>query len=209
MFGAAAAGESHSRIAKALDAKDTSTVFYTINRIYTRKTGVTGNRRRGKYKTTSTDEHHFVVSARKYPEAKYWDIILRAGLEIIPRICKKVLQRFYLGNWLKAQLIISTEEYAQIRREFAEKYSRPEELQHFMRGLFSDECTIRNSPDNPGQWVFRLASESSDRISWTPKAIKDLLFPLWCGLWCGNKVVKGVLQSWCFAKGIRISLGEE
>jgi hypothetical protein len=28
-----------------------------------------------------------------------------------------------------------------------------------MRGLFSDECTIRNSPDNPGQWVFWLASE--------------------------------------------------
>jgi hypothetical protein len=28
-----------------------------------------------------------------------------------------------------------------------------------MRDLFSDECTIRNSPDNPGQWVFRLASE--------------------------------------------------
>jgi hypothetical protein len=95
----------------------------------------------------------------RYPEDTYWDIICRAGLEITPRICKKVLQRHYFGNWRKAQRILSMEEDAQIRRELAEKYSRPEELQHLMRGLFSDECTIRNSPDNPGQWVFRLASE--------------------------------------------------
>jgi hypothetical protein len=51
--------------------------------------------------------------------------------------------------------------------------------------------------------------KGSGRISWTPKAMEDLLFPLWCGLWFGNKVVKGVLQSWCFAEGIRILLGEE
>jgi hypothetical protein len=159
MFGAAAAGESHSRIAKASGAKDSSTVSHTINRMHTRKTGVTANRRRGKYKTTPRDERHFVVLARKYPEATYWDIIRRAGLEITPRTCKKVLQRHYLGSWRKAQRILLTEEDAQIRRELAEKYSRPEELQHFMRGLFSDECTIRNSSDNPGQWVFRLASE--------------------------------------------------
>jgi hypothetical protein len=71
MFGDAAAGESHSRIAKALGAKDTSTVSHTINRMHTRKTGVTANRRHGKYKTTPRDEHHLVVLARKYPEATY------------------------------------------------------------------------------------------------------------------------------------------
>jgi hypothetical protein len=147
MFGAAAAGENHSRIAKALGTKDTSTVSHTINRMHTQKTGVTANHRRGKYKTTPRDELHLVVLARKYPEATYWDIIRRAGLEITPRTCKKVLQRHYLGNWRKAQRILLKEEDAQIRREFAEKYSRPEELQHLMRGLFSDECTIRNSPE--------------------------------------------------------------
>jgi hypothetical protein len=151
MFGAAAAGESHSRIAKALGAKDISTVFHTINRMHIRKTGVTANRRREKYKTTPRDERHLVILARKYPEATYWNIIRRAGLEIILRICKKVLQRYYLGNWRKAQRILLTQDDAQIRREFAETYSRSEELQHLMRGLFSDECTIRNSPDNPGQ----------------------------------------------------------
>jgi hypothetical protein len=91
MFSAAAAGESHSRIAKALGAKDTSTVSHTINRMHTRKTGVIANRRRGKYKTTPKDERHLVVLVRKYPEATYWDIIRWAGLEINPRICKKVL----------------------------------------------------------------------------------------------------------------------
>jgi hypothetical protein len=118
-----------------------------INRMHTRKTGVTASRRRGKYKTTPRDERYLVVLARKYPEATYWDIIRRADLEITPRTCKKVLQRHYLGNWRKAPRILLTEEDAQIRREFAEKYSRPEELQHLMRGLFSDECTIRNSPE--------------------------------------------------------------
>jgi hypothetical protein len=91
MFDAAAAGESHSLIVKALGAKDTSTVSHTINRMHTRKTGVKANRRRGKYKTTSKDERHLVVLARKYPEATYWDIIRQAGLEITPRTCKKVL----------------------------------------------------------------------------------------------------------------------
>jgi hypothetical protein len=71
MFGAAAAGESYSRIAKALGVKDTSTVSYIINRMHTRKTGVTANLRRGKYKTTPRDERHLVVLARKYPEATY------------------------------------------------------------------------------------------------------------------------------------------
>jgi hypothetical protein len=84
-----------------------------------------------------------------YPETTYKNI-RRAGLEIVPRICKKVLQHHYFGNWRKAQRILLTKKDAQIRRKFAEKHSCPEELQHLMRGLFSDECTIRNSPDNPG-----------------------------------------------------------
>jgi hypothetical protein len=132
IFGAAAAGESYSRIAKALGAKDTSTVSHTINCMHTRKTGVTANRRRGKYKTTPKDERHLVVLAKKYPEATYWDIIRRAGLEITPRICKKTLQRHYLGNWRKAQRILLTEKDTQIWREFAEKYTHSKKLQHLM-----------------------------------------------------------------------------
>jgi hypothetical protein len=97
--------------------------------------------------------------ARKYPEATYWDITRRSGLNITPRTCKKILQRHHLGNWRKAKRILLTEEDAQVRRAFAEKYSRPEELQQLMRGLFSDECTVRNLPENPGHWVFRLAPE--------------------------------------------------
>jgi hypothetical protein len=67
IFDATAAGESYSRIAKALGAKDTSTVSHTINCMHTRETGITTNLRRGKYKTTPRDERHLVVLARKYP----------------------------------------------------------------------------------------------------------------------------------------------
>jgi hypothetical protein len=81
-YGAAAAGESHSRIAKAVGAKDSSTVTRIINRISTKKTAVTANSRCGKYKTTPRDELHLVILARKFPEATYWDIIRRAGLDI-------------------------------------------------------------------------------------------------------------------------------
>jgi hypothetical protein len=122
-----------------------------INRVKTTGTARNANRRRGKYKTTLIDERHFVVLARKYPEATYWDIIRRSGFNITPRTCKKILQRYHLGNWRKAKRILLTEEDAQIRRAFAEKYSQPEELQQLMRGLFSDECIVRNSPENPGQ----------------------------------------------------------
>jgi hypothetical protein len=97
MFGAAAAGESHSRIAKALGAKDTSTVSHTINRMHTRKTGVTANRRGRKYKITPRDERHLVVLARKYPEATYWDIIRRAGLEITQGLARKFYNVIILG----------------------------------------------------------------------------------------------------------------
>jgi hypothetical protein len=156
-----------------------------INRMHTRNTGVTANRRRAKYKTTPRDERHLVALARKYPEATYWYIIRWAGLEITPRTYKKVLQRRYLGNWRNAQHILLTEEDAQIWREFAEKYSRLEELRHLMRGLFSDECTIRNSPDNPGQWVFRLASERfrPDLVDTESHGRSPISIMVWAMVW--------------------------
>jgi hypothetical protein len=71
--GAAMAGESHQRIADA--AKDSSTVTRIIKHVCTRKTGVTANRRGGKYKSSPRDEIHIVILARKHPEATCWDLI--------------------------------------------------------------------------------------------------------------------------------------
>jgi hypothetical protein len=56
------------------------------------------------------------------PEASYWELIRRAGLEITPRTCRKILQRHRLGNWRKAKRILLTEEDAQRRLAFAEEY---------------------------------------------------------------------------------------
>jgi hypothetical protein len=136
--GAAMAGESHQRIADAVGAKDSSTVTRIIKRVSTRKTGVTANRRRGKYKTSPRDERHLVVLARKHPEATYWDLIRRAGLNIHPQTCKKILQRHYLRNWRKAKRTLLMEEDAHRRLEFAREWSQPAKLEQLKRALFSD-----------------------------------------------------------------------
>jgi hypothetical protein len=100
--------------------------------------------------------------ARKHPEATYWDLVRRAEFNIHPQTCKKILQRYFLGNWRKAKRIILTEEDAHRRLEFTREWSQPAKLEQLKRALFS-ECTVQNSPDKPDQWVFRLASE---RFQW-------------------------------------------
>jgi hypothetical protein len=110
----------------------------------------TANRRRGKYKTTSRGKHHLVTLARRFPEDTYEQLIRRADLSISSKICKRILHRYHLNNWRKAKRILLTEEDAQCRLEFARYWSHSGTKQQFLAGLFSDECTIQNSPDKPG-----------------------------------------------------------
>jgi transposase len=170
--GVADGGASHSQIAEAVGTSR-QTVTTIINRVRERGTGKTGNRRRGKYKTTAREERHLVILARRHPEATYWDLIRQANLNITPRTCKKILQRHYVGNWRKAKRILLTEEESQRRLEFAEEWSHPEKLTQLKLALFSDECTVQNSPGKPGQWVFRLASEGFDETLWTRRVMAD------------------------------------
>jgi hypothetical protein len=85
MCGVAATGSSHREIAEAVGASAPEVVTRITNHVKTTGTARTANRPRGKYKTTLRDERHLVVLARKYPEATYWDIIRRSGLNITPR----------------------------------------------------------------------------------------------------------------------------
>jgi transposase len=99
--GVANGGASHSQIAEAVGTSR-QTVTTIINRVRERRTGKTGSRRRNKYKTTAKEERHLVILARRHPEATYRDLIRQTNLNITPRICKKILQRHYIGNWRKA-----------------------------------------------------------------------------------------------------------
>jgi hypothetical protein len=121
-----------------------------VNRIDERGTGKTSTRRGGKYKTMAREERHLVIFARKHPEATYWDLIRQADLNITPRTCKKILQRHYIGNWRKAKRILLTEEDAQLRLEFAEEWYHPKKVTQLKLALFSDGCTVQNSPGKPG-----------------------------------------------------------
>jgi transposase len=103
--GVADGGASHSQIAEAVGTSR-QTVTTIINRVRERGTGKTGNRRRGKHKTTAREELHLVILARRHPEVTYWDLIRQANLNITPRTCKKILQRHYVGNWRKAKRIL-------------------------------------------------------------------------------------------------------
>lgn len=159
MCGAADAGATKQQIADAVGAPTRQAVTRIITRTKARKTATTANRRRGKYKTTPRDERYLVLLARRYPDDTYAQLIRRADLPISSKTCKRILQRHHLGNWRKAKRILLTEEDARKRLEFARQWSRPGAIQQLMLALFSDECTIQNSPSNPGQWVFRYASE--------------------------------------------------
>jgi hypothetical protein len=54
-----------------------------------------------------------------------------------------------------------------------------------MLGLFSDECTIRNSPDNPSQWIFRLASERfrPDLVDTESHGRPSISIMVWAMVW--------------------------
>jgi transposase len=195
MKGVADGGASHSQIAEAVGTSR-QTVTTIINRINERGTRKTGNRRSGKCKTAAREERHLVILARKHSEATYWDLIRQADLNIAPRTCKKILQRHYIRNWRKAKRILLTEEDAQCRLEFAEEWSHPEKLVQLKLALFSDECTVQNSPDKPGQWVFRLASERfrRDLVDTENHGRPRISLMIWG--WCGNGIIKG-----CFKTG--------
>jgi transposase len=185
MCGAADGGASHSQIAEAVGASSRQVVTQTINRTRSRGNARSGNLRRGKYKTTAREECYLFILARRYPEASYWELIRRAGLEITPRTCRKILQRHHLGNRRKAKRILLTEEDAQRRLTFAGEYLQPAKLQLLMQGLFSDECTVQNSPDKPDQWVFRFASEMfrQDLVNTETHGRPRISIMLWGMVW--------------------------
>jgi transposase len=197
MIGAADAGVSLSKIAEAVGASQRGVVSRVISRTKARGTSKTANRRRGKYKTTARDEHHLVVLARRFPEDTYGQLIRRAGLSISSKTCKRILHRYHLNNWRKAKRILSTEEDAQHRLEFARYWSHSGRIQQLLEGLFSDECTIQNSPDKPGQWVFRYASERfrQDLVDTASHGRPPISIMVWGMVWqrdgegCASKLV--------------------
>jgi hypothetical protein len=107
MFGAAAAGESHSRIAKALGAKDTSTVSHTINRMHTRKTGVTGNHCRGKYKTTPKMNAISLFWPENIPKPRFGILFVGPASRSPQGFASFTTSIF--ENWRKTQRILLTE----------------------------------------------------------------------------------------------------
>lgn len=206
---ATVSGVSHVDVAAAFGTKRVATISDIVNNTITTNTTKTANRRRGKYKTSPRDERQLVIQAKKHPELTYAQLLIEADLSMSVNTCKAILKRHHMGNWRKAKRILLTEKDVRERYEFCRYWSQPGRIEELMRALFSDECTIENTPTKPGVWVFRFASERfrKDLVDTQGHGRARISIMVWAMVWLRDN--EGGHQSWYSVKEIRMLYEEE
>lgn len=196
------AGKTIATLMSDFGAKDPSTIAKIIKRVQATHTTKTAPRKFGHYKTTFRAERRLVFLAAKYPEYSYTALATTAGFDISGKTVKRILHRYGRNKWKKTNRILLTEKDAAERREFCAYWLKDAaRIAQLMKALFTDECTVQNSPFNPGQFVTRLSSQRYEKWAVEPTAhsgprISEMI---WGMIWLDGH--KGGLGRLVFYKG--------
>lgn len=165
------AGKTVAELTNIFGASAPQTITNIIDRAQARGTTQTAPRKLGFYKTSFRDERRLFFLSAKYPEYSYAQLATSAGLNISGKTVKRVLHRYGRNKWRKAKRILLTDDDARERREFCAYWLKdPAKIKQVTETLFTDECTVQNSPFNPGQFVTRLSTQRYERWAIEPTA---------------------------------------
>lgn len=164
-------GTSLAELVDIFKAGNESTIRSIVAKATATNTTQTAPRRLGKYRTTFRAERRLVFLAAKYPEYSYTALAAAAGFAVSGKTVKRILHRYGRNKWRKTKRILLEEKDAIERRNFCAYWLKDAaRIKQLMRCMFTDECTVQNSPFNPGQFVTRLSSQRYEKWAVEPTA---------------------------------------
>lgn len=156
---ARAAGKSREEVAEAFGTDRPETISEITSNAQQRKSTKTAFRKGTPRKLNQRAERQLVILARRNPRSTYSELKSELRTNVHVDTIKRTLHRNNLKKWRAAKRITLTKDDATDRLNFCRNYNTPAKLRELFRVLFSDECTIQNDPDKPGDWVIRYSSE--------------------------------------------------
>ena len=201
IVGARLAGKSREEVADAFHTKRPETISNIYSKAQRRKTTKSAARKGAPRKLSQRAEHRLIILARRSPRATYTQLKSELRTNVSTDTIKRALRRHGLKKWRAEKRIELTEDDAKERLAFCRQYNTPAKLRRLLATLFSDEATVQNDPDNPGDWVIRYSKERyrQDLVNQRNHGKPQISIMVWGMIW--QRGGEGGKSSLVFCRG--------
>jgi hypothetical protein len=169
-------------------ARPQSTISTTIFRNENRENQKSLPRKGRPRLLTSRDERSILRYARSAPKISYRQIKKAVGIQCCNKTLQRLLARHNIVNWRAKKRPLLTEEHAQKRLQWANKY-KDWTREDWAKVVWSDECSVeRGSGERGTEWCFRTPQQKWNKeMIQTRKKGKDHCYMIWAAFWGSEK----------------------